>query len=101
MKKQNDRNKVAGFASNVHDASGGIRVLNRVGQNPQLKGIVREIACRDQCNTNFGKLLNGRHMDLTNVGAVAGAASIAVAPVVAAVAAPLAVIGIIGSLFDD
>ena len=65
MKNRNHRNNVAGSASNVYDASVGIRALNRAGQNPQLKGIAHEIMYSDQYNTNLGNILNGRHMDLT------------------------------------
>lgn len=56
---------VAGSASNVYEASVGMRALNRAGQNPQLRGIVHEILYCDQYNTNMGNILNGHHMDLT------------------------------------
>lgn len=65
MKNTNSRNNVAGSASNVYEASVGMRALNRAGQNPQMKGIVQEIMYCDKYNTNMGNILNGRHMDLT------------------------------------
>ena len=65
MKNTNTRNNVAGSASNVYEASVGMRALNRAGQNPQLRGIVHEILYCDQYNTNMGNILNGHHMDLT------------------------------------
>ena len=65
MKNTNSRNNVAGSASNVYEASVGMRALNRAGQNPQMKGIVQEIMYCDKYNTNMGNILNGHHMDLT------------------------------------
>ena len=65
MKNTNVRNNVAGSASNVYEASVGMRALNRAGQNPQMKGIVQEIMYCDKYNTNMGNILNGHHMDLT------------------------------------
>lgn len=65
MKNTNSRNNVAGSASNVYEASVGMRALNRAGQNPQMKGIVQEIMYCDKYNTNMGNILNGRHMNLT------------------------------------
>lgn len=65
MKNTNVRNNVAGSASNVYEASVGMRALNRAGQNPQMKGIVHEIVYCDKYNLNLGNILNGRHMDLT------------------------------------
>lgn len=65
MKNTNVRNNVAGSASNVYEASVGMRALNRAGQNPQIKGIVHEIVYCDKYNLNLGNILNGRHMDLT------------------------------------
>ena len=65
MKNTNFRNNVAGSASNVYEASVGMRALNRVGQNPQMKGVAHEIMCCDKYNLNPGNILNGRHMDLT------------------------------------
>lgn len=65
MKNTNSRNNVAGSASNVYEASVGMRALNRAGQNPQMKGIVQEIMYCDKYNTNMGNILNGRYMDLT------------------------------------
>lgn len=65
MKNTNSRNNIAGSASNVYEASVGMRALNRAGQNPQMKGIVQEIMYCDKYNTNMGNILNGRHMDLT------------------------------------
>ena len=65
MKNTNSRNNVAGSASNVYEASVGMRALNRAGQNPQIKGIVHEIVYCDKYNLNLGNILNGRHMDLT------------------------------------
>ena len=65
MKNTNFRNNVAGSASNVYEASVGMRALNRAGQNPQMKGIVQEIMYCDKYNTNMGNILNGHHMDLT------------------------------------
>ena len=65
MKNTNVRNNVAGSASNVYEASVGMRALNRAGQNPQMKGIVQEIMYCDKYNTNMGNILNGYHMDLT------------------------------------
>lgn len=65
MKNINSRNNVAGSASNVYEASVGMRALNRAGQNPQMKGIVQEIMYCDKYNTNMGNILNGHHMDLT------------------------------------
>ena len=65
MKNTNSRNNVAGSASNVYEASVGMRALNRAGQNPQMKGIVQEIMYCDNYNTNMGNILNGHHMDLT------------------------------------
>lgn len=65
MKNTNSRNNVAGSASNVYEASVGMRALNRAGQNPQMKGVAHEIMCCDKYNLNPGNILNGRHMDLT------------------------------------
>lgn len=65
MKNTNVRNNVAGSASNVYEASVGMRALNRAGQNPQMKGVAHEIMCCDKYNLNPGNILNGRHMDLT------------------------------------
>ena len=65
MKDKRYRNNVAGSASNVYDASVGIRALNRAGNNPQLKGVVQEIMYCDGYNINPSNVLNGRHMDLT------------------------------------
>lgn len=65
MKNTNFRNNVAGSASNVYEASVGMRALNRAGQNPQMKGVAHEIMCCDKYNLNPGNILNGRHMDLT------------------------------------
>lgn len=65
MKNTNFRNNVAGSASNVYEASVGMRALNRAGQNPQMKGVGHEIMCCDKYNLNPGNILNGRHMDLT------------------------------------
>ena len=65
MKNTNFRNNVAGSASNVYEASVGMRALNRAGQNPQMKGVAYEIMCCDKYNLNPGNILNGRHMDLT------------------------------------
>lgn len=65
MKNTNSRNNVAGSASNVYEASVGMRALNRAGQNPRMKGIVQEIMYCDKYNTNMGNILNGHHMDLT------------------------------------
>lgn len=45
MKNTNFRNNVAGSASNVYEASVGMRALNRAGQNPQMKGVAHEIMC--------------------------------------------------------
>ncbi len=65
MKNKHYRNKAAGSASNVYDASVGVRALNRGGQNPQLKGIVHEIMYCDRYNMTPSNLMQGRHMDLT------------------------------------
>lgn len=65
MKNTNTRNNVAGSASNVYEASVGMRALNRAGYCPQLKGHVNEIMYCDKYNLNPGNILNGRHMDLT------------------------------------
>lgn len=65
MKSTNARNNVAGSASNVYEASVGMRALNRAGYCPQLKGHVNEIMYCDKYNLNPGNILNGRHMDLT------------------------------------
>lgn len=65
MKNTNVRNNVAGSASNVYEASVGMRALNRAGQNPQMKGVGHEIMYCDKYNLNPGNILNGRHMDLT------------------------------------
>lgn len=65
MKNTNVRNNVAGSASNVYEASVGMRALNRAGYCPQLKGHVNEIMYCDKYNLNPGNILNGRHMDLT------------------------------------
>lgn len=65
MKSTNVRNNVAGSASNVYEASVGMRALNRAGYCPQLKGHVNEIMYCDKYNLNPGNILNGRHMDLT------------------------------------
>lgn len=65
MKNTNFCNNVAGSASNVYEASVGMRALNRAGQNPQMKGVAHEIMCCDKYNLNPGNILNGRHMDLT------------------------------------
>jgi hypothetical protein len=65
MKNTNFRNNVAGSASNVYEASVGMRALNRAGYCPQLKGHVNEIMYCDKYNLNPGNILNGRHMDLT------------------------------------
>ncbi len=65
MKNNDYRNNVAGSASNMYEASVGLRALNRVGQNPQMKGVIQEIMYCDHYNTSMGNILNGRHMDLT------------------------------------
>lgn len=65
MKNTNFRNNVAGSASNVYEASVGMRALNRAGYCPQLKGHVNEIMYCDKYNLNPGNILNGHHMDLT------------------------------------
>ena len=60
-----ERNMAGGFLKELYEASVGVRALERVGANPQLKGIVHEIMFCDKFNFDPRHFLKGEHASLT------------------------------------